>query len=127
MNLPADINMHVNPPVTTATVVHEPAAESTVERPETELETLQRDNSEKDKLLFKFRQAIKELQLKNGELTLSNELISARRSWRWSVLATEGSVSMCLAYLALVADENFLARQTLVGSSSEASTLWRAI
>ena len=33
---------------------------------------------------------------------------------------------MCLAYLALVADENFLARQTLVGSSSEASTLRRA-
>jgi len=68
MNLPADINMHLNPPVTTATVVHEPAAEPTVERPETELETLRRDNSEKDRRLFKFEQAIKKLQLEKAEM-----------------------------------------------------------
>ena len=70
MNLPpAGINMHLNPPVATVIVVHEPAAEPTVERHETEVETLQRDNAKMDRLVFRLELANKTLQLEKGELT----------------------------------------------------------
>ena len=65
MNLPANIGMHLDPPVDTATVVHESAAaKATVAGPETntELETLR-------KRLYKFDQAIKKLQLESALFT----------------------------------------------------------